>query len=489
MDDLGIGYNTVLSIIIDPWNPNRIYAGLQWAVIKTTDGGKSWNDTSLRDTYVAFRGLSIDSSNPEHIWAGGGLGSSNSFALYESFDAGEEWHKVESPTFAGIANMVADPVQTGVLYIATLGNGVWRYENTEPPMPDYFPMQIDNQWIFSGAPTESIVDTVRVNGKVHYQFSSFRDFRDVLLRMNGNNELILRYGDDEQVWLNFAATVGDTWTVHDPVIDVKWLVHLQSKDDTVTVQAGTFTGCYRFWYDFGCCDNDWVEWYAPGVGPVKRILYGFGAFEYPLLKAVIDGVPIPERNGDVDGNGSIDVRDVIFAVNILLNLREPSTYQLRMADYNGDGVVNVLDIVAIVRHILENPSGVVYVPFKDVEDYGYFWVEERGPAVITSDREWKRLWELYWGVYDENGHKTPPPEIDFETEMVLGVFWGGECRYSGCTNKSPSIESVWIENDTMKVEVGPMRDLGPCDMCVSPLHMVQTRRYNLPVVFVGDVPR
>ncbi len=488
MDDLGVGYNTVFSLAVHPQSSNVVYAGLHDAVIKTVDGGKNWSQTSLRDIPVDFLVLSIDSTDPEHIWAGGHVRSSDSFALNESFDGGGKWQEVEVSAIASISDMVADPAQRGVLYIGTLGDGVWRYENSEPPMPDYFPMQIGNEWSFSGALKESITGTVSVDENLYYQFSSFRDFRDILLRMTEDSELFLRYGDEEQMWLNFGAAVADTWTVHDPVIDVKWLVHLESTEDTVKVPAGIFTDCYRFWFDFGCCDNDWVEWYAPGIGPVKRMLYGIAAFDYSLLHAGINGVSIPDRKGDVDGNGSVDIRDVVFAVNILLNLSEPSPHQFQMADYNGDGVLNILDIVGIVRYILENPSNTSQVPFKDVEDYEHFFVQERGPAVFTSEAQWMHSWELYWNLYDGHGNKIPPPEIDFADQMVLGVFWGGECRFSGCTNKSPSIESVWIENDTLKVQVGPMRDLGPCDMCVSPLHMVQIERFDLPVRFVGDVP-
>ena len=57
--------------------------------------------------------------------------------------------------------------------------------------------------------------------------------------------------------------------------------------------------------------------------------------------------------GDVNGNGEINVVDVIRAVNILLELPPtPSEYELWAADYNEDGTINVLDVVAIVNEIL-----------------------------------------------------------------------------------------------------------------------------------------
>lgn len=192
--------------------------------------------------------------------------------------------------------------------------------------------------------------------------------------------------------------------------------------------------------------------------------------------------------GDINIDCEIDVVDVIKMVCILLKTCEYDEGMFFRADWNADGEVNILDVVGLIQYILEGTADIIYVPFKDVEDYGTFCVTERGTAVITSNSEWMNLWELYWNSYDDQGNKTPPPEINFGEEMVIGVFWGGECVYSGCTNESPSIETVWISRDTLWVKVGQMKDLGPCDMCVCPLHLIQTQKYGLPVKFIGDVP-
>ncbi|MDO9548882.1 MAG: HEAT repeat domain-containing protein, partial [Candidatus Marinimicrobia bacterium] len=129
----------------------------------------------------------------------------------------------------------------------------------------YFPMHIGNQWMFDHIP-ETIIDTMRINDLIYYKFDEYRNQGNIYLRMSSDNKLFLRYEEKEQLWLDFSAAVGDSWIV------TEWTVYLQSKTDTITVPAGTFTNCYQFWFSFGCCDNDWVEWYAPGIGPVKRIL-------------------------------------------------------------------------------------------------------------------------------------------------------------------------------------------------------------------------
>ena len=225
--------------------------------------------------------------------------------------------------------------------------------------PDsYHPLQVGNSWTFSNFEdfTETIIDTQRISDELYFEFDQFRYYAGVLLRMSDDNKLMMLTGGAEQVWLDFSAAVGDTWNVVSPGGD-RWLVHLESKEDTVSVPAGTFTNCYRFWFEFWGADNDWVEWYAPGIGPVKRTLLGFAVIEYPLQHTIIDGVAIPGLKGDVDGNGTLDVSDVILVVNIILGLFDSTPDQFRAADWNKNGVVDILDVVNLVRYIVgEEPK-------------------------------------------------------------------------------------------------------------------------------------
>ena len=59
----------------------------------------------------------------------------------------------------------------------------------------------------------------------------------------------------------------------------------------------------------------------------------------------------PENDlGDVDGNGDINVIDIIFVVNIILG-NQPSNGS---ADVNQDGTIDILDIINIVNIILDS---------------------------------------------------------------------------------------------------------------------------------------
>ena len=50
---------------------------------------------------------------------------------------------------------------------------------------------------------------------------------------------------------------------------------------------------------------------------------------------------------------TLNVLDVVTLVNIILNVIEPTNYQLYAGDINSDGATNVLDVVLLVNMILE----------------------------------------------------------------------------------------------------------------------------------------
>ena len=55
--------------------------------------------------------------------------------------------------------------------------------------------------------------------------------------------------------------------------------------------------------------------------------------------------------GDANGDGSVNVLDIVLTTNLILCSDCPDNYNA-CSDFNGDMVVNVLDIVAIVNAIL-----------------------------------------------------------------------------------------------------------------------------------------
>ena len=82
-----------------------------------------------------------------------------------------------------------------------------------------------------------------------------------------------------------------------------------------------------------------------------------GRFEtYPIAGYfsfnAVGGIPV--QNGDINMDESINVLDIVLAVNYVLGVEDLSSYQIQIADMNSDQIVNILDIILIVNIILGN---------------------------------------------------------------------------------------------------------------------------------------
>lgn len=113
------------SIAVDPTNTNIIYAGTWWRAFKTTDGGKSWRVIvkGMIDDSDVFA-VTIDHRNPDH------LVSSACSGIYESYNKGETWKKIQGiPSDSRrTRDIVQHPTKPGVIYAATTG-GFWMSTN------------------------------------------------------------------------------------------------------------------------------------------------------------------------------------------------------------------------------------------------------------------------------------------------------------------------------------------------------------------------
>jgi len=65
-----------------------------------------------------------------------------------------------------------------------------------------------------------------------------------------------------------------------------------------------------------------------------------------VIQNMLDAIP---DSGDINGDGVIDILDIVLMVNMILDGDYDS-----LADFNDDGIVDILDIVQIVNYILDN---------------------------------------------------------------------------------------------------------------------------------------
>lgn len=150
---------------------------------------------------------------------------------------------------------------------ALVGNG--------SDISSYFPLTAGNKWIWSHRvredSAETIIDSVQRNGREYFRFNHLRELDTALVRFNEKSQVVIYTDSGEVVWLDFGLKIGDKFKVDFPgALFSDWWVTLRRNDDTVLVGGVRYTHCFRF--DAApCCDRGWIEWFAPGIGAVKRI--------------------------------------------------------------------------------------------------------------------------------------------------------------------------------------------------------------------------
>lgn len=191
-------------------------------------------------------------------------------------------------TSSGRANPANSPL--AVAGVTSAGE-----DATVPPClvaaTNYFPLQVGNKWIYAidGAHyrTDEIMGTERVQNSLTYllerldppYWDSYHEKR--WMAYGAEDALVLKiWGNEGQgsqdgaelspawVHMKLSPKLGDAWTLEatDPggVVLYHADMEIVSVDQTITVPAGTFTGCVGLHK----ADDDHVDYYAPGVGLV-----------------------------------------------------------------------------------------------------------------------------------------------------------------------------------------------------------------------------
>ncbi|MBK8955034.1 MAG: T9SS type A sorting domain-containing protein [Saprospiraceae bacterium] len=123
-------YQPVGIVLVNPENPNMLYATLgekegwwqySMGVYKTTNGGTTWNPTSLNwklsDNKVIFA-LQMNPQNPSILIA------ATSDGIYKTFNGGNAWVRIRTENFSDV---IFKPGDTSVVYAAS--NDYWGNSN------------------------------------------------------------------------------------------------------------------------------------------------------------------------------------------------------------------------------------------------------------------------------------------------------------------------------------------------------------------------
>jgi photosystem II stability/assembly factor-like uncharacterized protein len=108
--------DTVSAIAIDPRNPDGLYIGTENSgLYKTTDGGQTWKPQYNGVTGASVESLMVDPNNPNTLYA------ALNGELLQSMDGGESWQRVlfdPKEDWCGGSVLLADPHGHGKLYAA-----------------------------------------------------------------------------------------------------------------------------------------------------------------------------------------------------------------------------------------------------------------------------------------------------------------------------------------------------------------------------------
>lgn len=109
------------SLVIDPKNPNTLYAGLtpSGGVVKSIDGGETFLPASNGIGMPAVFTLAIDPNNPNVLYAGTeGLGA------FKSVDGAQTWRPLSIDST--VWSVLIDPDDSSIVYAGTNGHGVYK---------------------------------------------------------------------------------------------------------------------------------------------------------------------------------------------------------------------------------------------------------------------------------------------------------------------------------------------------------------------------
>ena len=113
----GYAGKTLYALVIDPHNPETLYAGSTWSGIwKSTDGGTTWSNPTLKSTFVWS--LAQSAGAPGTLYAGTAEG------VYKSTNAGTIWQNL-NPGFKNVQALAVAPTDPKRVYAGTY-NGVYR---------------------------------------------------------------------------------------------------------------------------------------------------------------------------------------------------------------------------------------------------------------------------------------------------------------------------------------------------------------------------
>ncbi|MBF0495314.1 MAG: hypothetical protein HQK58_01875 [Deltaproteobacteria bacterium] len=103
-------------LAVNPVNPNIIFAGGTAGLVRSIDGGRTWNVAKPVSCYS----LALDPTNPQVVYVGN---STDDRLLFKSIDGGETWESI--PVGLNALALAVDPTRPQLVHLGDLFQGVF----------------------------------------------------------------------------------------------------------------------------------------------------------------------------------------------------------------------------------------------------------------------------------------------------------------------------------------------------------------------------
>lgn len=119
----------LVSVAVDPVNANKLYAGLnRGGLLISEDGGANWSNSSAgMNPETTVLDILADPANPDVVYA-----AAPDSGVYLSTDGGATWRAINEGLLTRAAVDLALSEDGSMLYVATVGGGVFRLGTPTP---------------------------------------------------------------------------------------------------------------------------------------------------------------------------------------------------------------------------------------------------------------------------------------------------------------------------------------------------------------------
>ena len=201
----------ITALAIHPDNPNTIYAGAALGgVLKSTNGGETWEVVSDDVPSLSVGDLTIDPSDSNRLYLGTGEAnaSGDSYAgtgMYRTTNGGGSWEFIGLPNSRHIGRIAIDPNNTQRIFVAAMGT----LFGTNPDRGVYRSTDGGNSWQRVHYLTDSTgcIDVVinPSNGNIVYAAMWERVRNPVYRQVGGRTSGIWKSTDGGDSWVELMS--------------------------------------------------------------------------------------------------------------------------------------------------------------------------------------------------------------------------------------------------------------------------------------------